>query len=83
MVQLPPRIIGKPLSVRASGTNRYHVCFSSENGELEYFFDVGEGELPVVTWEPRFRVDMGGLIDSATPLFASLQALHAARASMA
>ncbi|MFA7340481.1 MAG: hypothetical protein WC028_27105 [Candidatus Obscuribacterales bacterium] len=82
MVQLPPRIIGQPLSARAACAARYHVSFLSVHGEVEYVFEVSDGDVPVVTWEPRFRDDMGGLIDSATPLFASLQALHAALKSM-
>ncbi|HEY9868363.1 MAG TPA: hypothetical protein V6D08_04305 [Candidatus Obscuribacterales bacterium] len=82
MVQLKPRMKVEPISLQAEGSNTYRVRFSSPEGDLEYVFQVDTEKIPVVKWEDRFRVDMGGTLDPATPLFDAILGFHKARTTM-
>jgi len=67
------------MNIAVIGPTSYRVTFSSTGDDLDYIFEVSDDAIPVVSWEPRFRDEMGGLIDPATSLFEALQALHLAR----
>jgi hypothetical protein len=68
-----------PVAIQAEGADSYRVRFSVAGGEQEYVFMVDSEKIPVVKWDDKFRQDMGGLLDSATPLFEAILAFHKAR----
>ncbi len=69
----------KPTSIHVVDERNYRVVFDQGDREVEYNFDIKEGDIEVVGWEHRFWEDLGGDVSLARPIFESIMHLHKAR----